>query len=238
MSFRASFRTLLLALIGLASMPAVHAQPERAKVVLYKDRLAAQFDTVDCVKNLVKINPLLFFRGEIPIYFEHAITPMLSIEVGLGVTLRDYMAITFTGDDADDYGAGTEIVPNLSYHIGARFYFMADLEPVGWYLHPEFVHLEYAKDIRAIGPDGGFTDETFRDERTFNDLRLLFGYQTLGSSTNWVVDMYGGVGLRSKNEVIVNETLDLNTDTYTYKVTENTENVPAFFLGIKLGIGF
>jgi hypothetical protein len=47
----------------------------KTKVVLYKDRLAAAFDTVDCVKNVVKINPLVFFRGEIPIYYERAITP-------------------------------------------------------------------------------------------------------------------------------------------------------------------
>ena len=67
------------------------------------ERLAAQFDTVKCVKNVIKLNPLIFFRGEIPIYYERSITPRLGIEVGVGVTLRNYLALSFTGDDADDF---------------------------------------------------------------------------------------------------------------------------------------
>lgn len=238
------FRHLLLLLslfIGAASFLPQQASaqdPKRTHVLLYKDRLAAAFDTVKCVKNAVKINPLLFFRGEIPIYFERALTPELSLEVGLGVTLRNYLALSFVGDDADDFGAGTEIVPNLSYHMGARWYFMDDLEPVGTYLHLEYAHLVYAKDIRAKGSDGQFTDVTYRDERTYNDVRLLFGYQTLSYNNNWMVDFYGGAAFRSQNNIIVNETLDLTTDQYTYNVTESSDNVPAFFLGMKLGIGF
>src|SRR5690606_34598026 len=42
---------------------------EKTKVVLYKDRVAAKWDTVNCVKNVLKFNPLLFLRGEIPIYY-------------------------------------------------------------------------------------------------------------------------------------------------------------------------
>ena len=38
-----------------------HAQP-KTKVVLYKDRLAAAFDTVNCVKNVIKLNAFSFFR--------------------------------------------------------------------------------------------------------------------------------------------------------------------------------
>lgn len=241
-SFRMHFRSpflralFLMAFVGAAIC--AHAQKPKTKVVLYKDRLAAQFDTVDCVKSAFKINPLLFFRGEIPLYFEHKLTPRLSLEVGLGVTLRNYLALSFVGDDADDFGAGTEIVPNLSYRMGARFYLVDELEPQGTYLQAEYAHLAYTKDIRAKGSDGGFIDATYRDERTYNDVRLLFGYQTLGVSNNWLVDIYGGVGFRSRNQIIVNETLDLNTDTYKYEVTESSDNVPALFLGVKMGLGF
>ena len=231
-------RSLLLALVLCAAGTSAYAQPNKTRVVLYKDRLAAQFDTVDCVKNAFKINPLLFFRGEIPIYYEHALTPKLSLEVGLGVTLRNYLALSFVGDDADDFGAGTEIVPNLSYHMGARWYFADDLEPVGPYMQVEYAHLTYTKDITAKDSTGQFTDATYRDERTYNDVRLYYGYQMLGVSNNWLFDVYGGVAFRSRNQVIVHETLDLTTDQYTYEVTESTDNVPAFFLGMKLGIGF
>ncbi|MEO8590678.1 MAG: hypothetical protein ABI432_14985, partial [Flavobacteriales bacterium] len=143
MSLRPSIlRAVLPALFLLYGFHAL-AQDPKPKVVLYKERLAAQFDTVDCVKNVFKINPLLFFRGEIPLYYERALTPNLSLEIGIGVTLRDYLHVSFVGDDADDYGAGTEIIPNLSFHMAARFYFGDDLEPQGFYVQPEFAHLVY-----------------------------------------------------------------------------------------------
>lgn len=238
MILRNTLRSVLPALVLTFLTLGAFAQPGKTRVVLYKDRLAAQFDTVDCVKNAFKINPLLFFRGEIPIYYEHALTPKLSLEVGLGVTLRNYLALSFVGDDADDFGAGTEIVPNLSYHMGARWYFVDDLEPIGPYMQIEYAHLAYTKDITVKDSTGLFTDATFRDERTYNDVRLYYGYQMLGVSNNWLFDVYGGVAFRSRNQVIVNETLDLTTDQYTYDVKESTDNVPAFFLGMKLGIGF
>lgn len=237
-------RLLSLALLLALGLPLAaqekKQQPGKARVVLYREKLAQQFDTVDVVKNLVKINPLLFFRGELPIYYERALTPRLSLEVGLGVTLRNYLALSFAGDhpNADDFGAGTEIIPNLSYHMAARFYFNDDLEPQGPYVQPTWSHLVYSMDIRERQSDGSFTDERFRDERTFNDLRLLFGYQTLSYSSNWMIDFYGGVGFRNRNMVIVNERLDLTTDQYTYTIEEITDNVPAFFLGVKFGVGF
>ena len=242
-----SIRTLLHATCLCAALfplgNSVVAQDKKTRVVLYKERLAAQFDTVDCVKNIFKINPLLFFRGETPLLYERALTPKLSLEVGVGVTLRNYLALSFVGDDADDFGAGTKIVPNLSFHVGARFYLADDLEPQGWYIHPEFAHLAYTKDIRAKGPDGKFTDDMYRDERTYNDLRLLAGYQSLSASSNWVMDLYGGIGFRSRNQVVVNETHFISndpdvSDSFTYEVKESSDNVPALFLGVKFGLGF
>ncbi|MBK8500026.1 MAG: hypothetical protein IPL52_14700 [Flavobacteriales bacterium] len=245
MILRHALRSILpasaLTLLALGAF----AQPGKTRVVLYKDRLAAQFDTVDCVKNAFKINPLLFFRGEIPLYYERALTPKLSLEIGLGVTLRNYLALSFAGDDADadEFGAGTEIIPNLSYRMGARWYFQDDLEPIGNYLQIEHAHQMYTKDIRAKGNDGKFIDQTFRDERTYNDVRLLYGYQMLGSSTNWLFDIYGGVGFRARNQVIVKEIHTITPDpdvpdTFEYAVEEKSDNVPAFFLGMKLGLGF
>jgi len=228
----ALFLAVLLSALGAA------AQPGKPKVVLYKDRLAAAFDTVDCVKNVIKVNPLLFFRGEIPIYYERAITPKLSIELGAGVALRDYLTLSFNGSDADDYGAGTEIVPRLSFHIGARFYFEDDLEPQGFYLQPTFSHLNYTKDIRTKGPTGELTDNALRDERVYNDLRLYAGYQLLSSNSNWMWDLYGGVGYRDRYMVIVKERLDFTNDMYTYEVGTTKDQTVALFLGVKVGMGF
>lgn len=208
-------------------------QPGKARVLLYKDRMAAQFDTVDVVKNVIKANPLLFFRGEIPLYYERAISPNVSLEVGLGVTLRNYIALSFVGDDADDFGAGTEIIANPSYHLAARFYFVHDLEPQGFYLQPGYSHLVYTKDIGVKDTTGRFTGRQLRDERTFNDLRLMLGYQSLSTRSNWLFDVYGGVALRDRSMTVV-----VVSDKYTYNVEERKDRVPAFFLGIRVGVGW
>lgn len=234
---------LLAILLFLVFAPGGYAQPGKvqpgkARVILYKERMAAQFDTVKVVKNVLKVNPLLFFRGEIPLYYERALTPNLSLELGLGVTLRNYIALSFAGDDADDYGAGTEIIANPSYHIGARIYFVHDLEPQGFYVQPGFSHLVYSKDILVRGPDGSFTEEKYRDERTFNDLRAIMGYQMLSATSNWLFDLYAGVAYRDRRMLVVEERLNLQTDAYTYTVEERKDRVPAIFLGVKIGLGF
>lgn len=231
-----------LACMAFALAAAAHAQPgdkkPETKVVLYKDRMAAAFDTVDCVKNVVKLNPLLFFRGEIPIYFERALSPRLSMEVGVGVTTRNYLNFSFEGDEPDDFGAATEIIAKPTFHVGARFYLTDDLEPQGWYWHVELAHLQYTKDIRVKDENGQLTDERLRDDRIYNDVRLLAGYQMLSGTSNWLFDAYGGFGLRDRSMEKVVETVNTSTGGSTYEIEEVSDMVPVLFLGLKVGLGF
>jgi hypothetical protein len=234
-------RSLLLFLVLGAWTLSATAQEPRARVILHKERMQAQFDTVDIVKNVFKINPLLFFRGEIPLYYERALSPNLSVEIAAGVTLRNYLAMSFAGDDADDFGAGTQIIPNFSFHGGLRFYLTDDLEPQGWYIQPTFSHLRYEKAILVRLQDGTFLeDDRYHDVRTFNDIRILFGHQLISFSNNWLFDLYGGIGFRDRNMVVVQERLDLTQSPpqYNYDVEQRNDRIPAFFLGVKLGLGF
>jgi hypothetical protein len=237
MSSCSSLRALLIA-VCWALFSGAQAQEPKPKVLLYKDRLAAEFDTVNVMKNVFKVNPLLFFRGEVPLYYERALSPNLSLEVGVGVTLRNYLGLSFSGDDADDFGAGTEIIPSLSYRMAVRFYLEGDLEPQGWYIQPEFAHLRYAKDILISDSTGGLTEERLRDDRIYNDVRLLFGYQSLSYSSNWVLDYYCGFAFRARDMQVVTETVDPVTREYSYGVEQRNDFVPALFLGLKVGIGF
>ncbi len=237
MFLRHTLSTLLFA-AGILLSGGLAAQTAKPKVLLYKDRLAAQFDTVKVMKNVIKANPLLFFRGEIPLYYERALSPNVSIEIGAGVTLRNYLALSLVGDDADDFGAGTEIIPSLSLRVGVRFYLEHDLEPQGWYIQPEFGQINYTKDILISDPAGGFTDERLRDRRTYNDVRVLAGYQLLSFSNNWVLDFYGGVAFRVRDRLVVKETLDPTARTYTYVQEQLNDWVPAAYLGMKVGYGF
>jgi hypothetical protein len=212
-------------------------KPE-TKVILYKDRIAAAFDTVNCVKNVIKINPLLFFRGEIPIYYERALTPRLSLELGAGVTTRNYLNFSFEGDEPDDFGAGTEIKSKPTFHLAARYYMTDDLEPQGWYWQLEFAYLDYAKDIRTKDSTGQLTETRLRDERVYNDIRLLSGYQMLSGTSNWLFDLYGGIGIRARSMDKVVEDHNLETGVFSYSIDEENDMIPVFFLGIKVGWGF
>ncbi len=236
------YRKALLAFALVFLAAGVVAQPDKpkTKVVLYKDRIAAQWDTVNCVKNVVKINPLLFLRGEVPVYYERALSSRLSAELGMGITLRNYVNLTFAGDhaDADDFGAGTKILTSPSAHLGFRYYLTDDLEPQGNYLQVEFAYLRYGKKISEKDSTGQFNGITNLDERIFNDVRLYYGYQKLSSTSNWLFDFYAGVALRSRHMIIVNEDLNTSTRKVTYDIEEIDDLVPAFFLGVKIGLGW
>jgi hypothetical protein len=154
--------------------------------------------------------------------------------------LRNYMNLTFAGDypDADDFGAGTEIIPSPSYHIGLRYYLVDDLEPQGSYLHLEMAHLRYGKEISEKDSTGQFNGESNLDERIYNDLRLYYGYQKLSSTSNWLFDYYVGVAVRARYMTVVNEDLNIAEGQWTYTVEEINDIVPAFFLGVKIGLGW
>ena len=231
-------RPLLLAVLCVLLVQGALAQPPKTKVVLYKDRLAAQWDTVKCVKNVFTINPLLFLRGEIPLYYERALSVRLSAILGAGVTYRNYLNLDFAGDDADDFGAGTEIIAKPSFHVGGRYYLVDDLEPQGTYVQVEFAYLNYSKNIGVKDSTGQFNGGKMLDERIYNDIRLLFGYQQLSARNNWLFDVYGGFALRARDMNIVHEDLNPSLRTWVYTTEVKRDNVPAFFLGVKIGYGF
>lgn len=233
-------RGTLLALLALSASCAFAQPKPKTKVVLYKDRIAAQWDTVNCVKNVLKVNPLLFLRGEIPIYYERALSSRLSGELGVGITYRNYINLTLAGDypDADDFGAGTDIIPSPSYHVGLRYYLTDDIEPQGSYLQLEMAHLRYTKDIGVKDSTGQFNGETNRDERIYNDVRFYYGFQKLSSTSNWLFDYYVGIALRNRFLTVVNEDLNIAEGKWTYTVDTVDDVVPAFFLGVKVGLGW
>jgi hypothetical protein len=232
-----------LALAALVAVPLLlcaqsASESRRMRVLLERERMAQQFDTSRVVKNMFKLNPLLLLRGELPLYYERALTHRLSVEVAVGFTMRDHLALALTSDDADDIGAGVDIVPQPTYRGGFRYYLVDDLEPQGTYLQVEFAHLAYVKDITETGANGLFTGRAYRDTRTWNDLRLLFGLQQLGRSSNWAYDLYAGVGYRVRHEDVVRETRDLGTGLYSYATEQRDRHVPIFLLGVKVGLGF
>lgn len=233
-----SLRVLFSAMLAFLLLAGIAQPPDKeTKVVLFKEHAKTQWDTVNVMKNCVKMNPLLFLQGEIPVYFERAVSPRISLEVGMGITARNYISLT-VGDEADDFGAGTEVEHKLAAHVGIRYYLTDDLEPYGWYLSPEFATRTYTKVITTKDDEGNFTDEKLKDERVYNDAKLLLGFQLLSGTSNWMVDFYGGLGGRSRDLQKVREELDLVNDKRTYTTELVDDTVLGVYLGFKVGVGF
>lgn len=221
----------------LLTCGAASAQEGHTKVLLHKDRLAAEWDTVNCVKNVLKLNPLLFLRGEVPLYYERALSHRVSVELAAGLTGRSY--IGGLGDDPPDpYSSGMRMRHRPSAHAGIRWYLTDDLEPQGLYMHGEFAYLEHVKDITLRDSAGQFTGESLTDRRVYNDLRLFIGYQRLSSTSNWLWDAYCGAGFRNRAIHHVEEHVDTVDRHWSYEVTETHDGVPVLFLGVKVGYGF
>lgn len=229
---------LTMVLLAVSGPVIAQQDGKTTRVLLYKDRLAAQWDTVHCVKNVLKLNPLLFLRGEAPLYYERALSPRISGELAVGVTFRNYLGGGLTGDVADEFSAGTRIIAKPSFHVGIRYYLTADIEPQGAYLQGGFAYLDHSKDISKKDSTGQITDATLRDQRLYNDIRLYFGYQRLSSTSNWLFDAYCGFGLRNRSLIQVSEQLDLGDRSWSYAVEEKHDQVLALFLGVKIGYGF
>lgn len=228
---------LLLACCTLA--PSAHGQQgEKAtKVLLYKDRVAAQWDTVNCVKNVFKLDPLVVLRGEIPLYYERALSSRASAELGLGITTRNYLG-GVAGEVSDNFSAGVRIVKKPAIHAGFRYYLADDLEPQGSYLQLSFAYLDHSRDITLRDSTGQFTGQVLRDRKVYNDVRFYFGYQRLASTSNWLFDAYGGLGFRSRTFSSVKESINLATRAWSYAMEDRHDNIPVLFVGLKVGYGF
>lgn len=238
--FRAMAFTLrpFMAATLVLAVSAVMAQgrPPKPKVVLYQEGSITAWDTVDCVRNVLKVNPLLFLKGEIPIYYERILSEHLSVELAAGITSRNYIGTQ--GNPTDAFGAGTEIITRPAFHAGFRWYLKPILEPEGLYLQAEFAYAERAKDIVSRDDSGRFTDVRFRDERIYNDVRAYFGFQRLAGNSNWLYDAYVGLGYRTRAIDAVNEHYDPIRRQWGYSLEHTNDQVLVPFLGIKVGYGF
>ena len=130
----------------------------RMKVLLQNEGSNAPADTVDMVRSALKLNPLLFLRGEVPIYYERALSSHWSMELAVGFTTRNTLNLPRSHESADAYSAGTKILLRPSFHTGLRYYLTKDLEPEGFYFQGECAYLEYAKKIFVKDEKGQLTD--------------------------------------------------------------------------------
>lgn len=214
-------------------------------------------DNVSQFKNAIKINPLLFLRGELPIYYERVLNKHLSAEASIGLTFKDYMGAIFEDIGNNDIPLFLEnytekIKPNISYSLGLRFF------PSGYALDGVYFAIYYHKrdfdldisirnDFPIFDPNlfTYTTDPTiynFTEQRNHNEIRLIFGENEFYYWDNMFLDFYigGGVDFYSEKRVKINEnqSFNANNPNKTYYLDAKESIVPKFYLGVKYGFVF
>ena len=176
-------------------------------------------------QNIVKLAPLAFISGNIPVYFEREITPWFGMQVGVGITSKNYVRDIFSGaelskpeiletkwndgsiDTYADESIGTEN-KNRKYKSG----FFVAAEPRIFFesegLEGTFIGLSYSrgkynstsKKVKAgasVNGDPVFTNSTVAEFENISDLMVTFGSQTIYDRIT--LEYSTGVGLRKIN---------------------------------------
>jgi hypothetical protein len=200
--------------------------------------------------NIIKINPLLFFLGDIPVNYERSLNNRWSVEAGAGITRRNYIHEFWeaASDPEGGYNLDARIAKTgYSARAGLRFYPTDAGKLQGFYFASEFLHRMYASEVMKVHPDerNRFISETLPANRYLSDARIVIGFNDFFES-KMMVDYYIGLGLRSKivHKVVVgDEVLPGGGAIYVTKVTRHPEEgkieiKPVLSMGFKLGMAF
>lgn len=206
-------------------------------------------------KNALKINPLLILNGEIPIYYERAISDRFSVEFAIGLTFVDFMgnnmnAFFSDGDSEGRVSAGEDVTEkihnNLSFKSGLRYY-LDDVILEDYYFAVEFAHRAFSRELiideDQYGPTGynlGYSVKKEFDEiQIHNEMKLIFGNQTHSYSGNFFMDYYIGVGLDMFIKEEAREDYSASNGFVRSYVLKKEEGIkPRFYFGFKMGFLF
>jgi hypothetical protein len=168
--------------------------------------------------NVVKISPLGFITGTYPIYFERRINDFLTVQVGAGVTGKNYLrgAIQKQNDGLSfkyPWGENSQITddaerlynfdyrkPTLGYmfSIQPRLYFDSEA-PDGSFLAVSYDYYNYNFSIPGLeynsSNGGSHTGSSKSENEKLNDIMVHFGYQTIYDKLT--LEYTSGIGLRN-----------------------------------------
>lgn len=200
-------------------------------------------------KNALKINPLLYLRGEMPIYYERALTEYISVEAAIGLTFKDYSAGLFDGFNDENYlydksKASEKVLSNPSFKLGLRYY-AGGLVMDGFYFAVEYAKRDYTTEViitDEITTGINFTTSpvvyNFKEEANHNEIKLIVGSQEHYYWDNVFIDYYVGVGIDKYSEKKIEGNYNSSNSQTDYILKPKEEIAPRVYLGLKIGFVF
>jgi len=140
--------------------------------------------------NIVKVGLLYWVNGVIPVYYERKLTPWLTVQGGVGLTTRDFIAdlmneIIYTAGDGSSYNTYYSYQHRkalVGYYLSAqpKFYLNNDAMD-GFYISPwlEFKHYAFkANMVDPTQPDLVYLNNAYQNEhRNCLDFTINCGWQ-------------------------------------------------------------
>jgi hypothetical protein len=186
----------------------------------------------------IKANPIVLFRGEVPVYIERRLNRNFSMEAALGVTFEDFFKESvLQGKSIFQKDPNVDKLSGVTSKLALRYYprhnALSDL-----YISPEIDFKNYRKDVSGVymGADGRYTSGKLRDKQAYADFKAIVGFQNTDEfNSDFYTDWYLGVGLRlgAEDNVVTDE---LNATVIKVKHADILS--PVITVGVKIGLGF
>lgn len=222
------------------------------KVIFFDEEDMSNYDSKSnegLKKNTIKFNPLLILNGEIPVYYERALTESFTAEVGIGMTFKNYMKNFWQqaiDESYEDFRYEEKEEKTNSHHtfkLGARYY-TGGVALDGFYFALEYANRKYSTDLTLTNSKstlGGFNrqdvTESFTVSDHFSEFKIIAGSQTFNYWDNFFADSYFGIGIRQNNATVLTSDDDSNGN-IVYQLKKESSSAPSFYLGFKVGFEF
>ena len=216
--------------------------------------------------NIIKIAPLGFINGSFPILYERVITDFFTVQVGAGLTNKNYIRAVFEKASADGgAGAGSSVsypwgssnayqdvsepLFNFTYRtstigymftIQPRLYFESN-SPEDQFMGISYDYYHYGFSIPGIVADGAGayaqTGSPKSEHENISDIMVHFGTQTVYD--NITVEYTTGIGLRNVSGTKYVADYNYTTNTVDYEGTATyKQTLFNYEIGIKIGYHF
>jgi len=120
--------------------------------------------------------------------------------------------------------------------LGVRYYLMDSPELNGMYIMPQVAFRRYEKRFNDLDSTGMLTGDSHLDRRDIAEVNLCFGIQQLSRNSNFLFDIYFGIGYARRNNHEVRRLPDNAQAIFVSEPMVRYGFVPV--LGLKLGWGF
>jgi len=211
--------------------------------------------------NIVKIAPLGFISGTFPLYFERRINNFLTVQVGGGLTSRNYVRGIIQkessiseiaeypwgensqfNDAAEPFFGFKKRKPAMGYmfSIQPRLYFESDA-PDGSFLAISYDYYHYATTIAGLKVNSNnevvHTGENKSEYENLSDIMVHFGYQYIYDRLT--LEYTTGIGLRNSKGSKYAANFDYNTNSVNNEGFASYQQTAFnFSIGLKVGYHF